>query len=82
MLIRPRPSTFAGRVSSVTTWSWRSCSSAASSIVTMRWSVGMKLLRMFRVVVLPEPVPPLTTTLRRARTQERMSCTMSGVTEP
>src|ERR1700730_9556797 len=31
MLTRPRPSTLGGRDSSVTTWSWWSCSSAASS---------------------------------------------------
>ena len=37
----PLPSMFGGRDSSVTTCSWRSCSSAASSIVTIRSSFGM-----------------------------------------
>ena len=45
---------------------WRSCSSAASSIVTMRSSSGMKEERTLRKVVLPEPVPPDTKMLRRA----------------
>ena len=38
----PLPSMFGGRDSSVTTCSWRSWSSAASSMVTMRSSFGMK----------------------------------------
>ena len=37
----PLPSMLAGRDSSRSTWSWCSCSSAASSMVTMRSSVGM-----------------------------------------
>ena len=41
MLTTPLPSTLAGRVSSVTTWSWRSWSSAASSMVTMRSPSGI-----------------------------------------
>ena len=72
MVTWPRPSTLAGRASRVTTCSWLSCSSAASSMVTMRSSSGMKLESTFRVVVLPDPVPPETTTLSRPRTQARM----------
>ena len=56
---------FGGRVSSRTTcgcWSW---SSAESSIVTTRSEVGMKPERMLSSVVLPAPVPPEITTLRR-----------------
>ena len=41
VVISPRPSRLGGRASSVTTCSWRSCSSAASSIVTIRSSSGM-----------------------------------------
>ena len=66
MGISPRPSMFGGRASSVTTCSWRSCSSAASSMVMIRSSAGMKLDRTLSIVVLPEPVPPDTRMLRRA----------------
>ena len=41
MVISPRPSMLGGRVSRRTTCSWCSCSSAASSMVTMRSSAGM-----------------------------------------
>ena len=58
ILISPLPSMFAGRDSSVTTWSCWSWSSAASSIVTMRSSPGMNALIALSVVVLPVPVPP------------------------
>ncbi len=47
MLMRPLPSMLGGRDSSRTTCGWRSCSSAASSIVTIRSSVGMKDERLF-----------------------------------
>ena len=71
-----------GRDSSVTTCSWRSCSSAASSIVMIRSSFGMNEERTFRVVVLPEPVPPETKTLRRASTQALRKSNISGVAVP
>ena len=61
----PLPSMLGGRVSSRTTCRCRSSSSAASSIVTTRSWSGMKLERMLSSVVLPAPVPPETTTLRR-----------------
>ena len=67
--IAPLPSMFGGRDSSVTTCSWRSWSSAASSIVTIRSSFGMNDDSTLRVVVLPEPVPPETKMFRRASTQ-------------
>ena len=69
MVTAPLPSMFDGRDSSRTTWSCWSWSSAASSMVTMRSSVGMNDDSTLRVVVLPAPVPPETTTLSRPRTQ-------------
>jgi len=54
----PRPSMLAGRASSVTMCSCRSCSSAASSIVTIRSSAGINDDSTFNVVVFPDPVPP------------------------
>ena len=68
MVTAPRPSTFAGRDSSRTTWPcWRD-SSAASSMVTIRSWSGIMPDSAFRNVVLPEPVPPDTTMFSRART--------------
>ena len=61
----PLPSMFDGRDSSRSTWSWCSCSSAASSMVTIRSSVGMNEDSTLRVVVLPEPVLPDTMTFSR-----------------
>ena len=49
----PLPSMLDGRDSSRSTWSWCSWSSAASSMVTMRSSVGMNDESTLRVVVLP-----------------------------
>ena len=66
---RPCPRCWRGATSSVTTCSWRSWSSAASSMVTIRSSLGMKDERMLSIVVLPEPVPPETMMFRRASTQ-------------
>ena len=63
MVISPLPSILAGRDSRVTTCSCCSFSSAASSMVTMRSFSGIKEDRTFRVVVLPEPVPPETNIL-------------------
>ena len=80
--IAPLPSMLAGRASSVTTCSWRSCSSAASSMVTIRSSSGMNDERMLSIVVLPEPVPPETTMFRRAFTQASRNSTISGVAVP
>ena len=82
MGMAPLPSMFGGRDSSVTTCSWRSCSSAASSIVTIRSSFGMNDERTLRVVVLPEPVPPETKMFRRASTQARRKSNMSAVAVP
>ena len=78
----PLPSMFGGRDSSVTTCSWRSCSSAASSMVTMRSSFGMKDESTLSVVVLPEPVPPETKMLRRASTHARRKSNISAVAVP
>ena len=58
-----------GRDSSRSTWRWFSCSSAASSIVMMRWSSGTAVDRAFRSVVLPEPVPPEIRMFSSARMQ-------------
>ncbi len=71
MLIAPRPSRLAGRASRLTRWLWRRRSSAASSMVMMRSPSGMKFDSRLRKVVLPEPVPPETTMLRRCSTQMR-----------
>jgi hypothetical protein len=65
MVTWPLPSMLGGRASMASTCSWCSWSSLASSTVTMRSSVGMKLDSTFSVVVLPVPVPPETITLRR-----------------
>jgi hypothetical protein len=79
MVTSPRPSRFAGRASRRTTWRWRSRSSAASSIVTIRSSPGMPPESAFSVVVLPEPVPPLTSTDARAATHSaRNSASAAG----
>ena len=75
----PRPSMFAGRVSSRTTWSCWSWSSAASSIVMTRWSGWMKLESVFSRVVLPEPVPPEMMTLSRAFIAPSIRASISGV---
>ena len=56
-----------------------STNSAESSIVTTRSSTGMKAEIQLSIVVLPEPVPPQTSTLRRARMIARMNSTMSCV---
>ena len=78
----PRPSTLGGRVSRRTTCGCCSCSSAASSIVTMRSCVGMKADSTFSVVVLPLPVPPEISRFSFARTIARSSCAMAGVSVP
>src|SRR5689334_19207322 len=67
----PRPSTFGGRASNRTTCSCRNASSAASSTVTIRSPSGIAPDSAFNVVVLPDPVPPLTNTDARQRTESR-----------
>ena len=78
----PRPSMFAGRDSSRSTCSWCSWSSAASSMVTIRSSSGMKHESTLSVVVLPEPVPPEITMLRRPRTQALRKSRTGGENVP
>ena len=82
MVIRPLPSRLAGRASSDTRFGWLSLSSAASSMVTMRSSSGMKLERMFSSVVLPEPVPPVTTMFLRSRTATCRNSSIGSLIEP
>ena len=82
MGMAPLPSMLGGRDSSVMTCSWRSWSSAASSMVTMRSSLGMKDERMLSIVVLPEPVPPATKMFRRASTHALRKSNISGVAVP
>ena len=82
MVTAPLPSMLEGRDSRRTTWSCLSWSSAASSMVTMRSSVGMKEESTFSVVVLPAPVPPETTTLRRPRTQASRKSAVRSLSEP
>ena len=67
----PRPSSDAGRASRRTTCACCRRSSAASSTVTIRSPSGMNDDSALSVVVLPEPVPPLTRTFSRARTAAR-----------
>ena len=78
----PRPSTFAGLDSSLTTWRWRRRSSAASSMVTIRSSPGIAPDRAPSVVVFPEPVPPLTSTAARAATHSASSSATSPGSVP
>ena len=82
IVISPRPSRFGGRASSRTTCRWRSRSSAASSMVTIRSSPGIAPESAFSVVVLPEPVPPLTSTDARAATQSASSSASSAGSVP
>ena len=82
IVISPSPSRFGGRASSVITWSWRSWSSAASSIVTIRSSFGMNDDSTLRVVVLPEPVPPETNRFSRASMHACRNSNISGVAVP
>ena len=58
MVISPLPSRLGGRVSSRTTCGCCSCSSAASSMVTMRSPLSIICDIALSSVVLPEPVPP------------------------
>ena len=78
----PRPSRFGGRASSRTTCGWRSRSSAASSIVTTRSPAPMNADSALSVVVLPEPVPPQTRRLARARTARARKSSSGRVSVP
>ena len=60
----PLLSMLGGRASNRITCCWRSWSSTASSMVTMRSLAGTKDDRTLSSVVLPVPVPPETSTLR------------------
>jgi hypothetical protein len=51
-------------------------------MVTMRSVSGMKLERMLSRVVLPEPVPPVTTMLRRSRTATIRNSSIGWLSEP
>ena len=69
MVISPFPSVFVLRVSKETRFGTVSiCSSAESSIVTIRSSEGINCDKAFKKVVLPEPVPPLMKILYLAAT--------------
>src|SRR6266702_556311 len=76
------PSRLGGRDSSRSTCSWRSCSSAASSMVTIRSSVGTNDDSTFSVVVLPDPVPPPIAMFSRPRTQASSRSATSGLIVP
>ena len=78
----PRPSRFGGRASSRTTCGWRSRSSAASSIVTTRSPSPTNVDSAFSVVVLPEPVPPQTRIVARARTARARKSSSGRVSVP
>src|SRR6266404_2783609 len=64
----PFPSMLGGRVSSLTMCGCCNCSSAESSMVTMRSVAGMNPDRTLSMVVLPAPVPPDITTLSLDKT--------------
>ena len=83
IVIAPFPSTFAFRVSMVTTFSSVfSRSSAASSIVMIRSSFGMKLDNTFKSVVFPEAVPPQIKILYRCLTSLDKKSALSWVSVP
>src|ERR1039458_8823867 len=75
----PLPSMFGGRVSKRTMWVWRSCSSAASSMLTMRSDSGIKDERTLSRVVFPAPVPPETAMFNRAATAASRNSRMPSV---
>ena len=80
-LTAPLPSMLGGRVSRRTTWRWRSVSSAASSIVTMRSLSEMNPDSTLSSVVFPAPVPPDTMTLVRQATAARTKSSIGCVSE-
>ena len=75
----PWPSMFDSRVSSLTICVCCSMSSAMSSIVTTRSVSGTKRESAFSSVVLPLPLPPEITMLRRARTHPPSSSSIGAV---
>ena len=75
----PLPSRLAGRVSRRTTCGCFSCSSAASSMVTMRSLALMNAESAFSSVVLPAPVPPAMMMFSLALTAASSSSIMPGV---
>ena len=83
MVIAFFPSTLAFLASSLTIFStFFSCSSAESSIVTIRSSLGIKLDSTLRNVVLPLPVPPDINRLYFALTAFSRNAATSVLTEP
>lgn len=82
MVIWPLPSMLGGldsRRMTCSCWSW---SSAESSMVMMRSRGGIRPERALRRVVFPVPVPPLTITLKRARTKAARSISICSSREP
>ena len=69
----PLPKASGSRVSRRTTWASRSLSSAESSMVTTRSLSGTYWDRALSRVVLPAPVPPAISRLRRASTMPARS---------
>lgn len=83
MLMAPLPSGPAFRVSRRTRfWIFLICSSAESSMVMIRSSLGIKFDKAFKKVVFPLPVPPLTKILYLALTSVSSTCATSSVSEP
>ena len=82
MLISPTCSEVGARVSRRTTWGCTRLSSAASSSVTTRSSGAMLPDSAFRIVVLPAPVPPDTTTFNWARVATSSIVAMSRCIAP
>ena len=80
MVTSPLPSTFGGRLSRRSTCGCWSRSSAASSIVMIRSARSTNEDSTLSRVVLPDPVPPLTTMLLRPSTRSRRKDTASAVT--
>jgi hypothetical protein len=80
----PTPSRLAKRLSNPTQSSrWRCrASSLVSSMVTTRCPAGIWLATAFRVVVLPDPVPPEISRFNPARTAAASSRATSGVRVP
>ena len=78
MLTSPWPSALLGRAWRVIRLACCNCNSALSSMVTTRSPEGMRRDSMLSNVVLPEPVPPLTTILRLCVTARRSKRAMAG----
>ena len=81
-LTPPLPLAPAGRASSGTTCSWRSCSSFGSSMVTIRSEPGTYALSAFSSVVFPEPVPPEITTFSFDTTHARRNAAAAAESVP